>query len=1077
MAVQVVNFTIPAGDDTARPRKLTFKLQSSPVIDSTDLVIGEEVCVACAADGTGTVSLHPGDYKLEIDGEPNTSTISVPTSGTPHRLESLTGAGTTYTNSDILSGGSDWPEQTTKPSAPDADKWKFYVKSDGNFYKQDENGTETAFAAGSGITTVQEEGTSLTQRSTVNFIGNAVTAVDNSGSARTDVTISAMTASSTDTLTNKTIDANGTGNSITNIETADLAAAAKTGSDTAVVTGTAGTNGDLAQWNGDGDLVDGPTPPSGAIVGDTDSQSLTNKTLDDFTNTVHADFVHIEVRNESGATLSPGDAVYISGYSVGQSKTLVAKADASASSTMPAIGIINESIANNATGEVIAKGRIVNIDTSTYSEGDTLYVSETSGTLTSTKPTGAALVQSIATVLRSHASSGVLAVNGNILPYVTGFAATLLADETAAAARTTLGAISADSTDTLTNKTFDANATGNSLSNVETADVASGSKSGSDATLITGTAGTSGDLSQWNVDGDLVDGPTPPTGTIVGTTDTQTLTNKTLDADNNTVTNIGSSEIKAEMITGQTTAAAFASGDKFLIVSGGALEQADYDDLPSGGASLPVDDTTAVVRDPVDNTKLARIDAGAITTGTTRVITMGDRDVDLASGGTFAETSHNHAASAITSGTLAHERGGLEADVSAYSGLVKISAGSTSAVTDNSANWDTAYGWGDHSSAGYGTLSNVVEDTTPQLGGTLDCNGNDIGIDSGNSIVDQSGNDYLYFLTDLSAVNYIQVSNKATGGAPFLRSKGSDTNIDFEIQTQGTGDISAQAILNMNNNDITAVGDVGCGTITASGLIDTSGGNIAASTGDVSAATFSFTSPTGTPSVVTTDASGIMGENYALTGGVMATDVVSGSAGTSGNLVKWDANGEVVDASIVAADVKTTRTGVYRTLWVPASAMVPRTSSGAATGTVELVTNDVMLDTMDFDTTTEEGVGFWVNFGDQWGAGTVKVKFYWTAASGTGTVKWDIAGQSYADSDAIDQALGTEQGVTDTLITANDMHITSATSALTIADATAGEPVYLQITRDVATDTLGVDAQLIGCMIQYQESSTEQSAW
>jgi len=49
--------------------------------------------------------------------------------------------------------------------------------------------------------------------------------------------------------------------------------------------------------------------------------------------------------------------------------------------------------------------------------------------------------------------------------------------------------------------------------------------------------------------------------------------------------------------------------------------------------------------------------------------------------GDFAAASHAHAASAITSGTLVHERGGLEADVSAYSGLVKIAAGATSAVT------------------------------------------------------------------------------------------------------------------------------------------------------------------------------------------------------------------------------------------------------------------------------------------------------------------------------------------------------------------------------------------------------------
>ena len=53
---------------------------------------------------------------------------------------------------------------------------------------------------------------------------------------------------------------------------------------------------------------------------------------------------------------------------------------------------------------------------------------------------------------------------------------------------------------------------------------------GADTTLVSGTAGTASDLAIWNGDGDLVDGPTPPTGTIVGTTDTQTLTNKTLGA-------------------------------------------------------------------------------------------------------------------------------------------------------------------------------------------------------------------------------------------------------------------------------------------------------------------------------------------------------------------------------------------------------------------------------------------------------------------------------------------------------------------------------------------------------------------
>lgn len=48
-----------------------------------------------------------------------------------------------------------------------------------------------------GMTTVQEEGSSLTARSTLNFIGGAITAADNGGSSRTDVTLSQSPAGST----------------------------------------------------------------------------------------------------------------------------------------------------------------------------------------------------------------------------------------------------------------------------------------------------------------------------------------------------------------------------------------------------------------------------------------------------------------------------------------------------------------------------------------------------------------------------------------------------------------------------------------------------------------------------------------------------------------------------------------------------------------------------------------------------------------------------------------------------------------------------------------------------------------
>lgn len=50
-------------------------------------------------------------------------------------------------------------------------------------------GSCTGCGAGSGYATIQEEGSGVTQRDTLNFIGAGITAADNSGSSRTDVTL------------------------------------------------------------------------------------------------------------------------------------------------------------------------------------------------------------------------------------------------------------------------------------------------------------------------------------------------------------------------------------------------------------------------------------------------------------------------------------------------------------------------------------------------------------------------------------------------------------------------------------------------------------------------------------------------------------------------------------------------------------------------------------------------------------------------------------------------------------------------------------------------------------------------
>jgi hypothetical protein len=125
------------------------------------------------------------------------------------------------------------------------------------------------------------------------------------------------------------------------------------------------------------------------------------------------DSLRVQVRNESGSTISKGDVVYISGYSVGEDIALVSLADANGSSTYPALGfVLDATINNNATGIIITSGKISGVDTSAFSVGDNVYVSETAGAL-STRPTASGSeVQKMGIVLRSHATLGVIEIVG-----------------------------------------------------------------------------------------------------------------------------------------------------------------------------------------------------------------------------------------------------------------------------------------------------------------------------------------------------------------------------------------------------------------------------------------------------------------------------------------------------------------------------------------------------------------------------------------------------------------------------------------------------------------------------------------
>jgi hypothetical protein len=85
-------------------------------------------------------------------------------------------------------------------------------------------------------------------------------------------------------------------------------------------------------------------------------------------------------------------------------------------------------------------------------------------------------------------------------------------------------------------------------------------------------------------------------------------------------------------------------------------------------------------------------------------------------------------------------------------------------------------------------LTDIVEDTSPQLGGNLDTNSHNILIDDAHFIADENSNEQLIFQTTSSAVNQFDVTNAATGNAPSISATGDDSNIDIALIPKGTGE-------------------------------------------------------------------------------------------------------------------------------------------------------------------------------------------------------------------------------------------------------------------------------------------------
>ena len=151
------------------------------------------------------------------------------------------------------------------------------------------------------------------------------------------------------------------------------------------------------------DIYDFPYPLSSDQVNvHEDIKSLADR-IEFILPSIGVPYNSIEVTNISGVSIAKGDPVYVTGFS---GKTTVAKCDADDSNTFPVFGLAEMAMADHTDGVVILSGVFSDINTSSYTAGDVLYVSS-SGGLTATQPaTGSGAVAIVA----KSGSSGIIVV-------------------------------------------------------------------------------------------------------------------------------------------------------------------------------------------------------------------------------------------------------------------------------------------------------------------------------------------------------------------------------------------------------------------------------------------------------------------------------------------------------------------------------------------------------------------------------------------------------------------------------------------------------------------------------------------
>jgi hypothetical protein len=118
---------------------------------------------------------------------------------------------------------------------------------------------------------------------------------------------------------------------------------------------------------------------------------------------------YVHVKNTSGGELTAGTAVYATGSVGNTDRITVAACDPTDPLKMPAIGVMETTLAQNGDGDAVILGELRPFNSNSYQLGDQLYVGA-GGAMVATIPASGE-VQQVGSVVRVNVNTGTILVN------------------------------------------------------------------------------------------------------------------------------------------------------------------------------------------------------------------------------------------------------------------------------------------------------------------------------------------------------------------------------------------------------------------------------------------------------------------------------------------------------------------------------------------------------------------------------------------------------------------------------------------------------------------------------------------